>query len=99
VNNIIIPAWHVFGPPRPRSRIEADDPYLVWNSAAALHGARLALAWGSRDRDDVRTGSMALSASLDRHGVPHTHEEFDGEHGWQWWRPLILRLLAQQLAP
>lgn len=97
LNNIIIPTQHVFGPPRPRSRIEADDPFVVWDRPAALHGARLALAWGSRDRTEVREGSEALHEHLERRGIPHTHQEFDGEHGWQWWRPVILGALRDQL--
>lgn len=98
LNNIIIPTQHVFGPPRPRSRIEADDPYVVWTDARALHGARLAIAWGSRDRGDVREGSAALHAHLEAHGVPHAHQEFEGEHGWRWWRPVILEALRDQLS-
>ena len=58
--NIFIPTWHVFGPPRPRRRIEADDPFLVWNDAEDLRGARLYLTWGTEDRDFVRTGGSAF---------------------------------------
>lgn len=99
LNNIIIPTQHVFGPPRPRSRIEADDPFVVWRDASALHGARLTIAWGSQDRDFVREGSSALHAHLEAHHVPHAHEEFEGGHGWQWWRPVILEALRTQLGP
>jgi enterochelin esterase-like enzyme len=98
LNNILVPTQHVFGPPRPRSRIEADDPFLVWRDAASLHGTRLTIAWGSRDRDAVRRGSEALHEHLDEHGIPHEHQEYDGEHGWVWWRPVILSALRDQLS-
>ena len=96
--NIIVPTQHVFGPPRPRSRVEEDDPFLVWDDAASLRGVRLTIAWGSEDRDEVRTGSAALHEHLESHGVPHEHEEFEGGHGWVWWRPVILAALRDQLA-
>jgi enterochelin esterase-like enzyme len=99
LNNIIIPTQHVFGPPRPRSRIEADDPFVVWRSPGALRGSRLMIAWGTHDRGMVREGSAALHAHLEQYGVPHTFEEFDGEHGWRWWSPLILEQLRTQLSP
>ncbi len=99
INNIFIPTWHVFGPPRPRSRIEADDPYLVWTSAADLHSARLYLAWGTEDREFVRTGAEAFDAHLTAHEIPHTRVVYEGRHGWTWWRPVILAALRAQLSP
>lgn len=97
LNNILVRTQHVFGPPRPRSRIEADDPFVVWHDAASLHGARLTIAWGSHDRDVVRQGSAALHAHLEAHGVPHAHQEYDGGHGWASWGPVILGALRTQL--
>jgi enterochelin esterase-like enzyme len=97
LNNILVRTQHVFGPPRPRSRIEADDPFVVWDDADSLEGTRLTIAWGSRDRDAVRDGSAALHAHLEDVGIEHAHEEYDGEHGWRWWEPVILEALRTQL--
>jgi enterochelin esterase-like enzyme len=98
LNNIFIPTWHVFGPPRPRARIEADDPFVVWDDPEDLEGARLFLAWGDEDRAFVRTGGEALHAHLASHGIPHEQVVYDGGHGWEWWRPVILEALRAQLA-
>ncbi len=98
LNNILVRTQHVFGPPRPRARIEADDPFVVWSDEASLHGARLTIAWGTHDRDMVRIGSAALHAHLEDRSVPHEHVEFEGEHGWRWWSPVILDALRDQLA-
>lgn len=94
--NAIIPTWHVFGPPAPRRRVEADDPWLVWRSTRDV-GARLHLAWGLRDRDFVRDGSERFHAHLEARGVEHTHEVFDGGHDWVSWRPVILAAFARQI--
>jgi enterochelin esterase-like enzyme len=97
LNNILVRTWHVFGPPRPRERIEADDPYVVWSTPEDLHGARLYLTWGTQDRDFVRTGGAAFHEHLTAHGIPHVQSEYEGGHGWQWWRPVILAALRAQL--
>lgn len=99
LNNVIIPTHHVFGPPEPRDRIEADDPFVVWRRASDLHGARLTVAWGTRDREFVRVGSEALVAHLESHAIPVRAIEFDGEHAWRSWRSVILEALARDLAP
>lgn len=96
---IIIPTYHVFGPPDPRSRVERDDPFLRWRSQEDVGTTRIFLAWGSRDRGEVRDGSRAFDAHLTEHGIAHTAVEYDGEHAWRDWDAVILRALAEQLAP
>ncbi len=98
LNNVFIRTWHVFGPPRPRERIEADDPYVVWDDESDLQGARLTLTWGSEDRDFVQAGGAAFHAHLEAHAIPHERSVYDGGHGWEWWRPVILAALRTQLA-
>ncbi len=95
--NVLIPTHHVFGPTAPRSRIERDDPFLRWRAPADLGATRLYLAWGSRDRDIVRDGSIALHRHLEERAIPHAHREFDGEHGWSSWAPVIDDALRVQL--
>jgi putative tributyrin esterase len=99
LNNIFVRTQHVFGPPHPRSRVSADDPFVVWQSEGDLHGTRLTIAWGSEDHDMVRVGSTSLHEHLVSHGIPHAHQEYEGQHGWRWWTPVILAALHDQLAP
>ncbi|MFN7701161.1 MAG: alpha/beta hydrolase [Deltaproteobacteria bacterium] len=94
--NIVIPTWHVFGPPEPLSRVRADDPWVVWESDADV-GARLHLAWGTQDRDFVREGSERFHAHLEARGVTHTAEAFVGGHNWVSWRPVIVAALRRML--
>lgn len=93
----IIPTLHIFGPTEPRRRVEADDPYLRWASPGALGTTRLFLAWGSLDRDEVRTGAEAFHAHLESHGVPHTALVFEGNHAWSSWGPVIFEALRTQV--
>ena len=97
--NILIPTHHIFGPGTPRSRVEADDPYVQWDDADALGGARFFLAWGTRDRDEIREGGAALHRVLSERGVPHESLVFEGEHAWRDWAPVIERALIVQLSP
>lgn len=96
---IFVPTYHVFGPPSPRSRVERDDPYVRWRSPEDVAGLRIFLAWGSRDRGEVRDGSRALHEHLTARGIEHGAFEYDGEHAWRDWRPVILRALGEQLEP
>lgn len=94
--NMAIPTWHVFGPPGPRRRVEADDPWIVWRTTEDV-GARLFLTWGTTDRDFVREGSEHLHAHLTERGVAHEAEAFEGGHNWVSWRAVIPAALRRQL--
>ena len=96
VFQIIIPTYHVFGPTRPRSRVERDDPYLLWRSPEDV-SARIYLAWGTEDRGEVREGSEALHAHLTAAGIEHVAVEYEGAHAWRDWNAVILEALAVQL--
>jgi S-formylglutathione hydrolase FrmB len=93
----IIPTYHVFGPSEPRSRIEADDPYLVWSTPESLGDTSLFVAWGSADRGEVREGAMHFEEHLTTHGIPHVSREFEGTHSWTSWGPVIREALVTQL--
>lgn len=97
--SMIIPTYHVFGPPTPRSRVERDDPYLRWTSPASIGALRIFLAWGSQDRAEVRDGSMHLRAHLDEHAIPHFATEYEGRHAWVDWNAVIVQALNHQLTP
>lgn len=93
----IIPTYHVFGPPTPRSRVERDDPYLVWQSQASVGALAIRIAWGTQDRGEVREGSMHLRDHLVAHGIAHVATEYDGAHAWRDWNAVIVEALAAQL--
>lgn len=97
--NMMIPTHHVFGPTEPRERVEADDPFVLWQRPEDLGGLRVLLAWGTRDRDEIREGGAALHRVLSERGIPHEQREFEGEHGWRDWAPMIEEALRIQLAP
>jgi enterochelin esterase-like enzyme len=94
--NIIIPTWHVFGPPEPLSRVRADDPWVQWQSDEDV-GAALHLTWGTEDRDFVREGSERFHEHLEARGVTHTAEPFAGGHNWVSWRPVIVAVIRRAL--
>lgn len=94
---IFIPTHRIFGPPSPRSRIEADDLFLRWTSPEATHMDGIVLAWGDHDHDDIIRASRAFDRHLTEHHIPHEAWEYEGDHGWVSWAPVIERALAFQL--
>lgn len=95
--NIVVPTWHVFGPPEPLWRVRQDDPWVVWETNEDV-GADLYLAWGRDDRDFVREGSERFHQHLHARGVEHAVEVFEGGHDWTSWRPVVVRAFQQVLA-
>jgi S-formylglutathione hydrolase FrmB len=93
----IIPTHHVFGPVQPRARIEADDPFVLWQSPEDLGGLRVFLAWGTRDRGEIQAGGEALVQHLTERAIPHEHRVFEGDHGWVSWAPVIEEALRIQV--
>lgn len=66
----------------------AHDPLqLVARHAAALNSMHcIYLDVGSRDQYNLQFGTRALSAELEKHGISHYFEEFDGTHSQLDWR-------------
>ena len=95
--SIIVPTHRIFGPLEPIERIQREDLFLRWTSPEATRMERVVLAWGSRDRDAIREGARAFDAHLGEHDIPHEAWQYDGEHKWVDWTPVILRALRIQL--
>ncbi len=96
---IVIPFHRIFGPGKPRSYVQKDDPYLQLKSKRDLMGTKLFLAWGTNDRDMLRPLNERFRAHLTAHRIPHGYELYEGNHSWKSWNPVILRILAAQLDP
>ena len=98
---IFVPTRRVFGPTDAgeRWRIEQRDPYVRWRSAEDLRGTKLFIGWADRDRDGIVRSNRRLVRHLERHGVPHEHREFPGEHGWAAWKPVILDVMSTLTRP
>ena len=99
--SIFVPTRRVFGPTeaRERWRIEQRDPYVRWRSPEDLRGTKLFIGWADRDRDGIVQSNRRLVRHLERHGVPHEHREFPGEHGWATWKPVILDVMSTLTRP
>jgi len=94
--SLAIPTHRIFGPPRPKSEIAPDDPFVVWQQPEDLH-VRLFFGWAERDRSGIKESNEALRAHLEEAGIPHHAEEFEGEHKWYSWAPVIERAIAVQV--
>ena len=93
----IIPTGRIWGPPNDLDRIRSDDPYLRWTSQEDLHGMRLMLAWGTRDRGQIVETSESFEAHLDAHDIDHEVLVYEGNHSWVSWSPVIREALRRQL--
>lgn len=96
---IVIPFHRIFGPGKPLTLVEKDDPYLQLTNEGDLTGTKLFLAWGTNDRDMLRPLNEKFRIHLMEHEIPYAYEVFDGNHRWKSWNPVILRILKAQLDP
>lgn len=97
MTSLFIPVHRVWGPANERE-IQQRDPFRVWQRTEDLHGARLALRWGSEDRSGIKDTNVRLHEHLEQHGIPHTAAEYTGNHSWRSWSAVIQGALREQLA-
>ncbi len=84
----------VFGDGTDEAYMDAWNPFRTSARRAPDLGQRIFLAAGSRDDEDFRDTTTAFHEHLERLGVEHEFEIYDGKHGWRWWAPVIDRALA-----
>ena len=96
MTQLFIPVHRVWGPAN-ESEIRARDPFRVWRSPADLHGTRVTIRWGSDDRAGIKDTNVRLHEHLEQHGIPHTAGEYEGNHSWRSWSPVIQQALRDQL--
>ncbi|MGB8331396.1 MAG: alpha/beta hydrolase-fold protein [Polyangiales bacterium] len=89
----------VFGPTDDRERIEKDDLYLRWSSPNDVEGRRLFFAWGSGDREGIILANEAFIRHLREGGIEYVAINYEGQHQWTDWKPVIIDLLRQILRP
>ncbi len=96
----IVPMGRIFGPTygsAALARIRRDDPFIRWQRPEDLGAMRLMVAWGSRDRGGIADTSRRFVAHLDEHGVPHDALEFEGDHSWRSWGPVVEEALRRMV--
>jgi enterochelin esterase-like enzyme len=94
---ILMPTHRIFGPTRPRERIEEDDLFLRWTSPESTRLDSIVIAWVMNDREGIVGGSRALHDHFEDHHIPHAAWEYEGDHAWVSWAPIIERAIAYQL--
>ena len=101
VAKFLFQSRRVFGPANEaeRERIERDDLYLRWSSPEDVDGLELFFAWGSGDREGIISANESFTKHLDENGIPHESIVYDGQHKWVDWKPVIIELIRQMLAP
>ncbi|MEM9864716.1 MAG: alpha/beta hydrolase-fold protein, partial [Myxococcota bacterium] len=93
----LIPMDRIFGPTSPRSRLRNEDFYTRWRSADDV-GMPVFLSWGSNDRGGIDRSNAKFARHLREAGVPLTAFEYDGNHSWVSWTPVIVEALRVQVA-
>lgn len=93
--NILIPTHRIFGDTSPAT-IAHEDVFLRWDSPEDVP-LSVFLAWGTRDRGGLKNLNIRFSRHLRENEVPHHAEEFEGNHSWVSWTPIIMRALRYQV--
>lgn len=94
---IIVPSHRIFGPTEPIERLHREDLFLQWTRPEDTGMRGIVLAWGTGDRGPIREGAARFSEHLTEHGIEHAAWEYEGDHKWVDWTPVILRALRHQL--
>ncbi|MGE0787920.1 MAG: alpha/beta hydrolase [Sandaracinaceae bacterium] len=97
----IVPMDRIFGPTsgEARDRVAEDDPFARWRSDADRGDMRLMVAWGDEDREPIVATGRRFADHLSAHHVRHEELEFEGNHSWVSWTPVILEALARMVPP
>lgn len=93
----LLQSRRTFGPTDERERIENEDVYLRWRKPEDLKGLRVFVAWGTEDRERIIVSNETFVAHLREHAIDHVAINYQGEHKWRAWKPVILELLRQML--
>jgi len=91
-----IPTHRIFGPPSPRSRIEAEDIFLRWDDPDDVE-VDIFFGWATDDRGQIKLLNERFHQHLEERGIPHHAEEFEGGHNWYTWEPVIARAMRYHL--
>jgi enterochelin esterase-like enzyme len=89
---LFIPVESIWGPLSDVERIRSEDLFRQWTDQEDL-GVRLLLGVAKEDRDDILRTNREFHEHLLEHGIEHAYLEFEGEHGWDSWTPVIDRVL------
>lgn len=84
----------VFGDGTDEAYLDAWNPWRTSARRAPDLGQRIFLAAGSAEDEKFRRTTAAFHEHLERLGVEHHFEIYDGKHGWRWWAPVIERALG-----
>ncbi len=90
----VVDLERIFGDGTDEAYMDAWNPFCTSARRAPDLGQRIFLAAGSREDEDFRNTTTAFHEHLERLGVDHEFEIYDGEHGWKWWAPVIERSIA-----
>ena len=90
---LFVPVERIWGPTEDRARIESEDLFRQWTRPEDLDGVRLMLAVAKRDRGEIIETNRAFHRHLIEHDIEHAYLEFEGEHKWTSWTPVLDRVL------
>ena len=94
---LMVPVHRIWGPVD-RERIATHDPFQVWRAPEDLKPA-LTIRWGSDDREGILETNVRLHEHLEERGIPHTAQEYTGNHSWVSWGPVIREAMIEHLGP
>jgi enterochelin esterase-like enzyme len=92
------PLDRIFGDGTDREFLESYNPFAVVRRRGTPLGQRLFLAAGDREKPFFRETTRAFHRFLDRAGVEHEFELYEGGHGWRCWAPVIERAIGFALS-
>ena len=90
---LFVPVKRIWGDVNNTEAVAAENVYEQWRTQTDLKGVRLLIAWAAEDREGIIFSNKKLHKTLDDRGIEHVAFEFEGDHGWRSWTPVIDRVL------
>ena len=90
---LFIPVDNIWGPSKDTQRIDSEDVYQQWTRQEDLKGMRLFVGVAKKDRKEIIELNRKFHNHLETHDIEHVYLEFEGQHKWKSWTPIIDKVI------
>jgi|GEM_PF-3097083 len=89
----------IWGRPGAPNAVRNADTHALLGALPDDLPLRFYLASGTQESREIQQSMARFKKALDQRQVPARFVQYDGGHGWRWWRPLISKALRWTLTP
>ena len=91
--SLFVPVERIWGDTQNTEEVASNNVYEQWQTQKDLNGIRLLIAWAEDDRDGIIMSNKKFHQTLKDRGIEHEAFEFEGNHSWRSWTPIIDKVM------